>query len=193
LLERKEVIKGNCFDSIPIYIGAQGPKMLQLAGTLGDGALINASHPDDIEWSVKQIQKGIEKSGRKNDEVDIAAYTSFSVAEDEKSAKKPVIPVVAYIVAGSPTTVLEKHDIPVEKAESIRSNLANRNWGKAFGAVDSEMIEVFTVCGTPEQCTEKIGNLFKKGITHFVTGSPLGPNVRSSINLLPKYSRVCIL
>jgi 5,10-methylenetetrahydromethanopterin reductase len=168
---------------IPIYIGAQGPKMLQLAGAIGDGALINASHPDDIERAVKLIRGGIEKAGRNITDVDIAAYTSFSVAENEKKARKPVIPVVAYIVAGSPPFILEKHGIPVKKAEQIRDDLANRRWGEAFGAVDSGMIDAFAVCGSPEQCTEKIEALFKTGITHFVTGSPLGPNVRGSINL----------
>ena len=49
-------------DPVPIYIGAQGPKMLQLAGAIGDGALINASHPDDIERAVKLIVKGAEKA-----------------------------------------------------------------------------------------------------------------------------------
>ncbi|UCH57862.1 MAG: 5,10-methylenetetrahydromethanopterin reductase [Candidatus Bathyarchaeota archaeon] len=170
-------------DGIPIYIGAQGPKMLQLAGAIGDGALINASHPDDIERAVTYIRKGAEKAGRDPKEIDIAAYTSFSVAENEKSARKPVTPVVAYIVAGSPPFILEKHDIKVEKAEKIRSDLANRKWGEAFGAVNDHMIDTFAVCGSPDQCTEKIDNLFKTGITHFVTGSPLGPNIRASINL----------
>lgn len=168
---------------IPIYVGAQGPKMLALAGAIGDGALVNASHPDDIEWAVKTIQDGAEKAGRKTDELDIAAYTSFSVAENEKSARKPVAPVVAYIVAGSPSTVLERHDISVEKSEQIRDDLANRKWGEAFGAVDSNMIDAFAVCGSPDQCTEKIDTLFKTGITHFVTGSPLGPNIRGAIKL----------
>jgi 5,10-methylenetetrahydromethanopterin reductase len=170
-------------DEIPIYIGAQGPKMLSLAGAIGDGALVNASHPDDIESAVKLIGRGAKKADRKMEEIDIAAYTSFSVAEKEKKARKPVVPVVAYIVAGSPPAVLDKHGIPVEKADQIRGDLAKRRWMEAFGAVDSEMIDTFSVCGSPDQCTEKIWTLFKTGITHFVTGSPLGPNVRGSIKL----------
>lgn len=171
---------------IPIYIGAQGPKMLQLAGAIGDGALVNASHPDDIERAVTLIKAGADKAGRDIKEVDVAAYTSFSVAENEKKARKPAVPVVAYIVAGSPPTILEKHGISVEKAEQIRGDLANRNWGEAFGAVDSDMIDAFAVCGSPDQCTEKIETLFKTGITHFVTGSPLGPNIRGAIDLFGK-------
>ncbi|MCW4049517.1 MAG: 5,10-methylenetetrahydromethanopterin reductase [Candidatus Bathyarchaeota archaeon] len=172
--------------NIPIYVGAQGPKMLQLAGRIGDGALINASHPDDIKRAVVQVKKGATKANRNFDDVDIAAYTSFSVAEEKKEAKKAVVPVVAYIVAGSPSSVLETHGISVEKAREIRKNLAERNWGEAFGAVDSQMINAFAVCGTPEECVSKIDEILKMGVTHFVTGSPLGPDKKNAINLFGK-------
>lgn len=168
---------------IPIYVGAQGPKMLQLAGEIGDGALINASHPDDIERAVDLISRGAEKAGKTIDDVDVAAYTSFSIADTKKGAMKSVVPVVAYIVAGSPPFILEKHGISVEKAETIKSGLANRNWGQAFGAVETEMIDAFSICGDPDQCIEKIDELFKTGVNHFITGSPLGPSKKEAINL----------
>jgi 5,10-methylenetetrahydromethanopterin reductase len=168
---------------IPIYIGAQGPKMLQLAGEIGDGALINASHPDDINRAVGLISKGAKKAGKTMNDVDVAAYTSFSVSDNKKSAMKSVVPVVAYIVAGSPPFILEKHGIPVEKADAIKSDLANRNWGGAFGRVEPEMIDAFSICGDPDQCIEKIDELFKSGVNHFISGSPLGPNKKESINL----------
>lgn len=168
---------------VPIYIGAQGPKMLELAGKIGDGALINASHPRDIERAVSLIKKGADKAGRSMEDIDVAAYTSFSVADDRKSAKKSVVPVVAYIVAGSPSTILERHGISTESADNIRKNLTERNWGEAFGAVNSDMIDAFSICGAPDQCVEQIDELFKTGITHFITGSPLGPSKKKSINL----------
>lgn len=168
---------------IPIYIGAQGPKMLQLAGAIGDGALINASHPRDIARAVDLIEKGAVKAGRKMESIDVAAYTSFSVADDRKTAEKSVVPVVAYIVAGSPPVSLERHGISTDKADKIRQCLAKRDWGKAFGSVDDEMIEAFSICGNPDECVEKIDELFQTGITHFITGSPLGPSKKKAINL----------
>ena len=41
---------------IPVYIGAQGPKVLDLAGRIGDGALINASNPKDFKIAIPIIQ-----------------------------------------------------------------------------------------------------------------------------------------
>lgn len=170
-------------ETIPIYIGAQGPMMLRLAGSIADGVLINGSHPQDVVEALKHVRAGVEKAGRDLGELDIAAYTSLSVAEEEKEAKKAAIPVVAFIVAGSPPQILERHGISVGAAEEIKKKLAERRWGDAFSAVTERMIEAFSICGTPRECIEKIDAFFKLGVTQFVAGSPLGPKVRESIDL----------
>jgi 5,10-methylenetetrahydromethanopterin reductase len=169
---------------IPIYIGAQGPKMLALAGKLGDGVLINASHPEDVDYAIKRVKEGVYAAGKQLNELDIGAYTAFSVHEDLKKAMKAVVPVVAFIVAGSPTKLLEKHDINLEKVAEIGKALKANDWGRAFGMVSHEMIEAFSICGTPNMCIERIGKLFKLGISQFIVGSPIGPNVKKAITLI---------
>lgn len=182
-------VKGGRFnfkvkDRIPIYIGAQGPKMLQLASKIGDGVLINASHPLDVEEAIKHIRLGVKESGKDLESLDIAAYTSISIDRDKKKAEKAVKPVVAYIVAGSPRLILERHSIPAQLAEEIRNDIMKGKWGEAFAKVNPEMVEAFSICGTPETCVEKIQALTKLGVTQVVAGSPLGLNVRESIDLL---------
>lgn len=169
---------------IPVYIGAQGPKMLALAGKIGDGVLINACHPKDVEYAVSCAKEGVHAAGKNLGVVDIAAYTSFSVHEDLKKATKAAVPVVSFIVAGSPRKVLERHGIDPEKGEEIREALKASDWGRAFGAVSQEMIDAFSVCGTPDMCIERIDRLLKCGITQFVVGSPIGSNVRKAIDLI---------
>jgi len=167
---------------IPVYIGAQGPKMLEFAGKFGDGVLINACHPKDVEYAVSCVKEGVKASGKKLNEIDVAAYTSFSVHEDLKKATKAAIPVVSFIVAGSPSVLLERHGIDLKKAEEIREALKANDWGRAFVGVTPEMIEAFSVCGTPDTCAQRIEQLLKSGISQFVVGSPIGPNVREAIN-----------
>jgi 5,10-methylenetetrahydromethanopterin reductase len=169
---------------IPVYIGAQGPKMLALAGRIGEGVLINACNPQDVESAVKSVKEGINEAGRKPEEVDVAVYTAFSVHQEMKKATKAAVPPVSFIVAGCPPQLLERHGISVEKAGEIREALKANDWGRAFGAVTPEMISAFSVCGTPATCTERIAELLKSGITQFVAGSPLGANVREAIRLL---------
>ena len=169
---------------IPIYVGAQGPKMLETAGKIGDGVLINASHPKDVEYAVDRVKKGVTEAGKNLSDLDITAYTSFSVHKDLEKARQAAVPVVAFIVAGSPNVILEKHGIDLKKADKIRDALKAGDFGQAFGSVSPEMIEAFSVCGTPGVCIGKINKLLKAGISQFVVGSPIGPNVRKSIDLI---------
>jgi 5,10-methylenetetrahydromethanopterin reductase len=171
-------------NKIPVYVGAQGPKMLELAGKISDGVLINASHPSDIEFAVKAANEGARQAGKQPSDLDITAYTSFSVNEDPKKAVKAATPVVAFIVAGSPAPVLEKHKIDVSKADELRAALKVGDFPKALAAVTPEMLEAFSINGTPDTCIEKIATLQKIGISQFVVGSPIGTNVKNAIDLI---------
>lgn len=168
---------------LPIYIGAQGPKMLQMAGELGQGVLINASHPRDFEYAVSQIKQGAEGASRKLADIDIAAYASVSVDKNPDKAAKAAVPVVAFIVAGSPGVVLDRHGITAETAERVAKPLAEGDFGNAFAAVTTEMLNAFCIRGTPTECIERIAELEKIGITQFVFGSPIGPKKRQSMEL----------
>jgi 5,10-methylenetetrahydromethanopterin reductase len=170
---------------IPIFIGAQGPKMLMLAGEIGDGVLINAASPKDVENAMIFIRQGAKKARKKlKEDLDIGVYTSFSVAQNVEKAMKTVTPVVAYIVAGCPKIVLERHGISIENSNKIREAIVHGKWKEVFSHVTPEMIEAFSICGTPGVCLEKIDKLLKLGITQLVVGSPIGPNIRKSINTI---------
>lgn len=173
-------------DPIPIFIGAQGPKMLSLAAEIGDGVLINASNPKDFESAMEHIKEGIEKAGKRMGDVEVVAATAFSASKDPKKALKAATPVVAFIVAGSPESVLQRHNIQIESANKIRAAIGKGDWGEVFSNVTPEMFEAFSICGTPDTCIEKIDQLSKIGVTLFITGSPIGPKIHDSINLISK-------
>lgn len=169
---------------IPIFIGAQGPRMLALAAEVGDGVLINASNSKDVEYALKLVREGVERAGRKLSELSLCACTCFSVARDRKKALKAAVPIVAYIVAGAPDMMLERHCIPIEVAVRIREAVTCGRWKEAFSYVNDDMVEAFSICGTPETCVEKVDKLFKTGVNQVVIGSPIGPNVRESIDMV---------
>ncbi len=166
---------------IPIYIGAQGPKMLKTAVEVGDGVLINASNPRDIEDATKVIKEALKEKGK--EKVDVVTYTSFSISENYEKAKEKAAEVVSFIVAGSPPQLLEKHGIPLEKAEEIKEKIVKGKIPEAFKSVTDEMIEAFSIAGTPEICREKVKSLIKLGVDQIVAGSPIGPSVKEAINL----------
>lgn len=163
-------------DSVPIYLGVQGPKMLRLAAKISDGVLINASHPTDISMAVKEVRNGLDEAGKSSSQFDMAAYTSFSVSDDPAEAVKLARPVVAFIAAASPDALLERHGIPAERVRVIREALAKGQFKEAFKAVNDELLDVFSITGTPTQCTEKISKIIREGVSQLVIGSPIGVN-----------------
>jgi 5,10-methylenetetrahydromethanopterin reductase len=171
---------------IPIYIGAQGPKMLELAGAISDGVLINASHPDDFKFAVPMIHAGAEKAGRKPEDVQVCAYASFSADKDPAKAVNASKIVVAFIVAGSPENVLERHGIGMDEAKAISDAISRFDFKGAMDGVTPRMTEAFSISGAPADCRARIDELLSTGVTQIVVGSPIGPNKESAIKLIGK-------
>ena len=170
-------------EHIPIYMGAQGPKMLETAGEIADGVLINASNPKDYEAAMPMIKKGIEAAGG-DKEFDVGAYTATSIGADSEAAKNAAKIVVAFIAAGSPPMVIERHGLPEGFNEKMGAFLAKGDFGGAIGAVTDEALDAFSVCGTPDEFIPKIEGLAEMGVTQYVAGSPVGKDVDESIKLL---------
>ena len=171
---------------IPIYIGAQGPKMLELAGAISDGVLINASNPDDFKFAVPMIRAGAEKAGRKPEDVQVCAYASFSADKDPAKAVNASKIVVAFIVAGSPENVLERHGIGMDEAKAISDAISRFDFKGAMDGVTPRMTEAFSISGAPADCRARIDELLSTGVTQIVVGSPIGPNKESAIKLIGK-------
>ena len=170
-------------DAIPMYMGAQGPKMLETSGEVADGCLINASNPKDFEAAVPLIEKGVSSAGKNIADFDVTAYTSTSIGTDSAAAKDAARIVVAFIAAGAPPVVIERHGLPEGINEKIGECLGKGDFGGAIGLVDDDLLEAFSVCGTPDEFIPKIKALGDMGVTQYVVGSPVGKDVEESIKL----------
>lgn len=171
-------------NKIPIYMAAQGPMMLKTSGEVADGCLINASNPKDFEIAVPLIKEGIKKADKSIDDYHFAAYTACSVDNDVKVAYNQSRIVVAFILAGAPDVVLERHNISKDSSLAVREALSNHDFKTAGSLVDDNMVNAFSVCGTPEDIQDKVGVMEELGINEFVVGSPIGKDRIKSLKLL---------
>jgi 5,10-methylenetetrahydromethanopterin reductase len=173
---------------IPTYIGAQGPKMLALAGEIGDGALINASNSKDFDIAIPLIKAACDAVDEKKfKKFDVGAYTAMSIDQNEKKARNAAKIVAAFIAAGSPPALLERHGLDLNNVAKIKEALGRFDFGAVGGLVGDAEIDAFTIAGTPEMVKEKCENLTASGVTQIIFGSPLGPDMTNSIRLLGKY------
>ncbi|MFW6435487.1 MAG: 5,10-methylenetetrahydromethanopterin reductase, partial [Halovenus sp.] len=169
-------------ESIPVYVGAQGPHMLRMSGKHADGVLVNAAHPRDLSWSDDRIAEGVEERPADRGAVDVAAYASVSVAEDSEAAREAARPPVAFIAGSAAPPVLERHDLDRETAASIGEAIEAGDFETAFEAVTPAMIDAFTIAGTPETVADRIRQA-SDYVDSFVVASPLGPDPASAISL----------
>ncbi|MDR3222523.1 MAG: 5,10-methylenetetrahydromethanopterin reductase [Methanobrevibacter sp.] len=171
-------------EKIPIYQGAQGPKMLETAGEIADGVLINASNPKDYDAAIPLIKKGAETVNKSLSDIDVGAYTATSIDEDSAKAAKAAKIVVAFIAAGSPPPVLERHGLPAGINNKLGDLIGKGDFGGAIGTVDDALLEAFSVVGTPDEFIPKIKALEAGGVSQYVAGSPIGADKEKSIKLL---------
>ena len=71
----------------PVYLGALGPRMLELSGELADGASLNWCTPEQIAWSRERIDAGAARAGRQPSEIRMAEYIRICVDDDVDAAR----------------------------------------------------------------------------------------------------------
>jgi alkanesulfonate monooxygenase SsuD/methylene tetrahydromethanopterin reductase-like flavin-dependent oxidoreductase (luciferase family) len=76
----------NIKDEIPIHIAADGPKVLELAGEIGDGWLTVLSGPERFREKFDLVKKGAAKAGKDLATFPNAVLTSGCVLRDGESA-----------------------------------------------------------------------------------------------------------
>ena len=72
----------------PVYLGALGPKMLELAGELADGVCLNWCSPEQIAWSRDRIGDGAARTGRDPSDVRVVEYIRICVDDDVDVARR---------------------------------------------------------------------------------------------------------
>ncbi|MBV0924162.1 5,10-methylenetetrahydromethanopterin reductase [Halomicroarcula limicola] len=169
-------------DEIPTYVGAQGPHMTRMAAKHADGALYNGAHPKDLAWAREQAEEMADERVPDTD-FDLAAYASVSVAEDEDAAREAARPPVAFVAAGSPPPVLDRHGIDRDVAADVGDAISAGEFERAFGLVTEPMLSAFCITGTPEDVAERVEAL-REHADSVVFASPLGPDIEDAISLL---------
>lgn len=93
----------------PVYLGALGPQMLQLAGEMADGACLNWCSPEQIAWSRQQVAEGAAKAGRDPSEIKMVEYIRVCVDDDVDVARRGLaLATMNYALGASVPTERER-------------------------------------------------------------------------------------
>lgn len=155
----------------PIYIGAVGPKMLELGGRIGDGVVTNTGVSPEIVHSVSgHVADGARAAGKDPADVPVWWVVRTGIEDTHEEALRMVAPSVAAganssfklgyegkhmpeELQGAMTTLMERY------AYRDHSRRADNNQNAALmeelGLLDY-LSGRFAVAGTPDECAEQI-------------------------------------
>lgn len=169
---------------VPIYVAAQGSKMLQLAAEIGDGALINTSWLFNPEKPISLLKGYLTGAGRRREEFTIELETLVSIHEDAEKARKTVKPYVGVVCQGLSTDMADELGVGAEVMRRIGLLVKARMWLEIHKVVPDELVEKLAIAGEPKNVRSRLEELSGMGLDGLVLGGPLGPTPRKALIML---------
>lgn len=145
------------FPSVPIYLATVRERMLRLAGEIADGVVCNLINTTDYFSSYVRpnIQAGLDRAGRKTEDVEICATRICAVDSDPQSARNLAKHSIAlYATLPYFDIVLDPAGFADEK-NAIRHAFDAGEFETMIAAVSDDMVEALAFAGTAEQVLEQ--------------------------------------
>lgn len=145
---------------VPVHVGASGPRMLELAGRIGDGCLaVVGLRAEQLAAARELVRAG----GRASE---LTYWVPFSIADDPAVAREDVKSYVARSL---------RHPLPAELTPLERETAERVKAAYVYGEhlapgasharlVPDELVEGWAVAGTPEDCRRQLARLGELGV-----------------------------
>src|SRR5919106_119753 len=82
-------------DPVPVWLAALGPRMVELAGEVGDGVLLNWCTPERVAKAREEAARGAERAGRDLADLTVAVYIRACLGPEEAHALEALAPAAA--------------------------------------------------------------------------------------------------
>jgi 5,10-methylenetetrahydromethanopterin reductase len=166
--------------AVPIYLAASGPRMLQLAGEIADGVIINTGlTPAIVRDSIAQVRTGAESAGRSLDDIDMWWLPLTNLREDAAQAIDEIAMTLASAGSHLSRFGTEGKHVPAELETAVielgrryhvdqhdKPDSANRALIDELGLRDY-LADRFAVAGTVDDCTAKLEAAIEAGARQF--------------------------
>ncbi|HKX50054.1 MAG TPA: LLM class flavin-dependent oxidoreductase [Candidatus Binatia bacterium] len=157
----------------PIYVSAEGPKGLQLAGRCADGVILGTGFDLRVfDWAKNKIREGTESAGRDAKEVAMVAAGMLCVCDDGKEARRIVRNRIANRAHHNFRFTLET--VPAEELNGVQKFMAGFDVMKPMedrvdpDLVNDYLVRRFSIAGTPGECIARIEELKAAGVKHLM-------------------------
>ena len=165
---------------VPIYIGATGMKMMELAGEIADGVVLNyLVSPSYNAKAMDALERGAAKAGRSVDDLDRPQLVVCSMDEDRAAALDAARELVTQYLGQQPH-IMAASGVPESLLEEVGRVLTwpatHEQVVEASKLVGDDVVQLICAAGTPEECVEKVNHYLEGGCTCPIL-YPLGGDV----------------
>ncbi|MBI2861472.1 MAG: LLM class flavin-dependent oxidoreductase [Chloroflexi bacterium] len=146
-------------ERIPIHLAAIQERMVRTAAEVADGLITQPMC--SLRWikevTIPNIAQGLAAAGRRREEFDFCASICCAIAKNRKQARRAAATTVAsYALVRTYASLMAMYGFE-PKAEEIRAASQRGDKDAMIDAVTDDMVEAFTVAGTPDEVRRKVG------------------------------------
>jgi 5,10-methylenetetrahydromethanopterin reductase len=167
---------------IPIYIGGQGPRVLELMGELADGGLPILFPPETIDDVRARVSAGAARAGRSLEGFDLAACVWWSVAPTRREAEEALRYLVAYYGPSLRAETLAPIGLSPADFAPVRAAWQAGAMERAMELLTPQMFRL-AIYGDPDEMVARLRWLVERGVTQINIGPPLGPDPEAALRL----------
>jgi len=155
---------------IPIYIGATGDKMLEMAGEICDGVVLNyVVSVDYIRRAVDLVERGAKKAGKTLQDVDRPELLVCCLSDkDPGAAMAEGKKLVAYYLATEPH-IMKASNVSEELLEKVQSIMSwpatEADYIRASAVIPDDVVRGLMAVGTSDECRAKVKEYIDVGVT----------------------------
>ena len=171
--------------NVPIMIGATGPKMMELAGEISDGIVLNYCVPVDYnDKAMDRLAVGARKAGRSIDDIERPQLVVCSVEHDHDEAIEATRVLLTQYLAQQPHIAIASgvsNDVVAEIQSLMGWPATHEQIQTAKHLVPDDLIYRITASGTPNEAVAKVQEYLDHGATCPIL-YPVGGNLKLLID-----------
>src|SRR5437867_8739562 len=161
----------------PIYVGATGPVLQKMSGSVGDGLLTaSITTPAFVRYSRKNMEEGARKAGKDPSNLVLGSVIVGSIGRDSAKGKEGAREQAAMYLAnkvqnikGSADVLLDCAGLTFDELRPIADAMEQGGRKAAAKAVTEKILrKVCPIAGTPRECIERVQEYRAAGCTHIM-------------------------
>jgi F420-dependent oxidoreductase-like protein len=184
----KSILHGRA--DMKIYTAAISPNGLRCAGEVADGVFPVWMSPEKVEVVESPIREGMEKTGRKREDFDLAPFVTCVLGDDVEKCRFPARAMMALYIGGMGARGKNFYNDYAkrlgyeEAAVKIQDLYLDGKKAEAMAAVPNELIDEVALIGPKERIRDRVAAWKESSVDTMLIGVGQAEAVRVMAELV---------